>query len=82
MPFTQSGAQCGNTYGTYVHGIFDRAEVSSVIIKALCEKKGIAFSGKAHDRRAEKERQYKLLADTVRKSLDMELVYRILDEGI
>ncbi|MBQ5315946.1 MAG: cobyric acid synthase [Oscillospiraceae bacterium] len=76
------GSQRENIYGTYVHGIFDRAEVSSVIIKALCEKKNIPFSGKSHDRRAEKERQYKLLADTVRKSLDMELVYRILDEGI
>lgn len=47
------------------------------------EKKGIDASGvKALDVREEKERQYDLLADTLRKSLDMDAVYRILECGL
>lgn len=29
-----------------------------------------------------KEQQYNLLADSLRRSLDMELVYKILNEGV
>ena len=34
------------------------------------------------DIRAYKNRQYDLLADALRNALDMEKVYRILDEGV
>ncbi|EKC56886.1 hypothetical protein LEA_14615 [human gut metagenome] len=38
--------------------------------------------GRAFDRAAYKERQYDLLADALRQSLDMKLIYRILQEGV
>ncbi len=77
------GGFSGNVYGTYVHGFFDSAQVCTAVARALMEKKGIDASGvKALDVREEKERQYDLLADTLRKSLDMDAVYRILERGL
>lgn len=76
------GAFEGNVYGCYIHGIFDGAEVSESIVKALYKRKNLHYSGKKFDRKAYKEQQYDLLADEVRKNIDMELLYKILNEGI
>ncbi len=75
----------GNVYGTYVHGIFDRKEISETIIKALLERRGFpkeTFGGSAFDMKEYKEREYRLLSETLRKSLDMDRIYRIMDEGV
>lgn len=77
-----SGGACGNVCGCYVHGIFDSGEVSSRLVGELFRRKGLEFTGKAVDRYAYKQSQYDLLADSVRESLDMELIYKILREGI
>ena len=77
-----SGGAYGNVCGCYVHGIFDSGEVSSRLVGELFRRKGLEFTGKAVDRSAYKQSQYDLLADSVRESLDMELIYRILREGI
>ncbi len=76
------GAQNGNVYGCYIHGIFDSAEISERIVKTLYARKGISYGGGKTDRKAYKEMQYDILADGVRSSLDMELIYRVLEEGI
>ncbi|MGI5958940.1 MAG: cobyric acid synthase [Massiliimalia sp.] len=77
------GAQKGNVYGSYVHGIFDREESAKALITALMEHKGLDASAvSAFDRKAYKEHQYDLLADGVRQNMDMEAVYRILEKGI
>ena len=73
----------GNVLGTYVHGIFDSAEAGTALVRILAQKKGIDPSQlKAVDHAAFKETQYDLLADTLRKHLDLDAVYRILEEGI
>ena len=71
-----------NAAGCYVHGIFNSAEVSGRLVRALYERKGLAYRGKAVDRREYRDSQLDLLADNVRKNLDMELVYRIIEEGV
>ena len=73
----------GNVYGTYVHGIFDAAGIADGILKQLCAEKG-ANPGKlqSFDPNAYKQEQYDLLADSLRKSLDMDLIYNILDQGV
>lgn len=69
-----------NVYGSYVHGIFDAAGISDIILRAICQQKGIDFSSLGtFDMQAYKEHQYDLLADAVRRGLDMNLVYRILN---
>lgn len=72
----------GNVYGCYIHGIFDSAEISDGIVKSLYQQKNLHYSERKIDRKAYKEQQYDLLAGEVRKNIDMELVYKILYEGI
>lgn len=77
------GACRENVYGTYVHGVFDEDGIAEEIVWLLAEKKGISFEEHEHiDRHAYKESQYDLLADTLRKHLDMEKIYEILQEEI
>ena len=82
-PLTDLGGSfCGNAAGCYVHGIFDSAEVSGRLIEKLFAAKGEQRRINALDRAAYRETQLELLADNVEKSIDMELIYRILEEGI
>ena len=73
----------GNVYGSYVHGVFDAPGICDTILKALCRQKGIDFSALGtFDMTEYKERQYDLLADTVRNNMDMDLVYRVLNREV
>ena len=84
----QSGAggavlQNGNVYGSYIHGLFDENGIAETMVRALYERKGIPFTPDApFDVRAYKETQYDQLAAAVRAALDMEFIYKILEEGI
>ena len=73
---------CGNAAGSYVHGIFDSAAVSGALVRALYARRGIAWDGTATDRNTYREQQFDILADEVRKSLDMDKIYRIIEEGV
>ncbi len=73
------GAYCGNVYGTYLHGIFDKEQVVKEIVVALGNKKGIDMTqAAAFDMDAFKETQYDILAAEMRKHLDMKAIYKIL----
>ena len=69
----------GDVYGSYIHGIFDAPGIADTVLKALCARKGVSFDAlETFDARDYKERQYDLLADVVRRGLDMPFVYRVL----
>ena len=77
---TSDGCRAGNVWGTYLHGLFDSGEATDKLATYLCKRKGVdASAPPQEDRRAYRERQYDLLADGVRKALDMETIYRILE---
>lgn len=80
----QDGCCRDNLYGTYVHGIFDKAEVAETIVCALMKEKGMEpeVGGLSFDYEKYREEQYNRLADTMRKYLDMEAIYRILEKGV
>ena len=79
----QDGACTENVYGTYVHGIFDREEVTKAVITAIGREKGLDVSEiTSVDFRTFKESQYDLLAAGVREHLDMKRIYEILEKGI
>ena len=81
MPAVVTG-QNEHVYGSYVHGLFDKGQIASFIIKKLAEKKGIVLeNGVFQDYQAFKETQYDQLADTLRKYLNMEEIYAILREA-
>jgi adenosylcobyric acid synthase len=77
------GAFADNVAGTYVHGLFDSAEVAAALAQMLADRRGITLENfTAIDSREYKETQYDLLAASVRESLDMDAVYRILERGV
>lgn len=71
-----------NIYGTYVHGIFDKGEIASVLARALAKRKGIAIENPCNtDYRDYKEKQYDRLADILDSHLHMEEIYGLLRES-
>ena len=78
---TADGAVSGNVFGTYLHGLFDSGEPVDCLAQYLAARKGITVStAPVETRAAYRERQYDLLADAVRQSLDMKRVYEIMEE--
>jgi adenosylcobyric acid synthase len=84
------GAAAGNIYGTYVHGVFDGPGIARMIVEILAEHKGLTLknasdnstlSAPETDNQAYKETQYDLLAETLRRHLDMKRIYEILEES-
>ena len=84
------GTACGNIYGTYVHGVFDAPGIARRIVEILADHKGVTLrtfpeEGKKTvqetDSRTYKETQYDILADTMRRYLDMKKIYEILEQG-
>lgn len=85
---TPDGTAAGNIYGTYVHGIFDAPGIARRIVEVLAEHKGVTMknaldnstlSAPETDNHAYKETQYDLLAETLRRHLDMKRIYEILE---
>lgn len=78
---TPEGAVSGNVFGTYLHGLFDTGEMIQALAAWLLGRKGLepkAYPVLGH--MAYQEQQLNLLADTVRDSLDMEAIYRAMEE--
>lgn len=65
-------------FGTYIHGILDNQTVVDYILAPYADKR----SDKPFDYKAFKEEQYDKLADHVRSHVNMELVYKIMNERI
>ena len=77
---TRAAAEPEHIWGTYLHGLFDRGQVVEQLAAWLCGRRHLECSGeRVPDRDIEKDRQYDLLADAVRKNLDLAAIYRIMD---
>ncbi|BAK47192.1 MAG: cobyric acid synthase [Lachnospiraceae bacterium] len=69
----------GNVCGTYLHGLFDTGELTERLAQYLAERKGISIADLTPlSHSAYVQKQYDILADTVRDSLDMDAVYRMM----
>ena len=76
---TPEGCVCKNVFGTYLHGLFDSGELTQVLVKLLCARKGISPRETRPTSMAEyRQTQFDLLADGVRGALDMGAVYRAM----
>lgn len=83
QPAYEDGCVAGAVMGTYLHGLFDSVPFTQALIDMLLARKGMSDARiNAQDRATRREQQLDALADTLRASLDMDLVYRILEEGI
>lgn len=68
----------GLVMGTYIHGIFDNDVYRRSILNALRVRKGLVPIETVNDTHTRKENSYNRLAETVRNSLNMDLLYTIL----
>ena len=70
--------------GTYLHGIFDNDSFRTGLLTFLAKKSGKQFNsdGKTMESAKRKSEAYKRLADVTRKALDMDQVYKIINNGI
>ena len=73
----------GNVLGTYLHGLFDDGTLADALVRRARVLKGlpeqpVSAEQAAVNMRAYREQQFDILARTVRESLDMDAVYRIL----
>ena len=74
------GCCSGNVFGTYLHGLFDTGELTETLIRWLASRKGIdpgEMTIIPHE--VYVQQQYDILADSVRKVLDMDKIYEIMD---
>ena len=77
----QDGCRRGNVFGTYLHGLFDSSDTAERLAEWLCARKGIKTkAAPTEPRRAYRERQYELLAAGVREALDMDAIYKIMED--
>ena len=67
-----------NIFGTYVHGIFDNDDFRRQFLNAVRAKKNLPPLTSTRNVRAEKQKNYERLAKVVRKSLDMDLLKKIM----
>lgn len=77
------GAATDTVYGTYVHGIFDAEGVVPALVQALAKKKGVDLAHmESQSFAAYREKQFDLLADTLRNHLDMEYIYQMMEQSV
>ncbi len=70
--------ETGRIFGTYLHGLFDNANLRRAWLSSLKERD---FLLDGLDMREVREAEYDRLADHVRANLDMECIYEILERG-
>ena len=82
MPFCRladgstEGCVKDNVAGTYLHGLFDTGELTEKLVQLLCSRKGISPASAPLLSMAEyRQQQFDLLADGVRRALDMNALY-------
>ncbi len=65
----------GQTLGTYLHGLFHNGPLRRAILQELARRKGVNLPSAAPESPLDAE--FNQLADWVRGSLDMDLIYRL-----
>lgn len=72
----KTGPHC---MGTYMHGILDNSEFVDMLLQPFADK--LEEANEPFDYNAFKQQQYDLLADHVRRHLDMKQLYKILQDN-
>jgi len=69
----------GNVIGTYIHGLFNQDSFCRAFVAALRRYHGLPQPGEYST--IDRQAQYNRLAELVRRHLDMERIYMILEEA-
>lgn len=73
------GAFQGSAAGCYLHGLFEEGQALQRLAAALFAAKGLPAPAFGPDHRARRAQQLDLLADTLRKKLDIPALYRMME---
>ena len=77
----EDGAVAGNVFGTYLHGLFDTGGLTDALAAWLLARKGLRAEALPSESQADyQERQFELLASEVRRALDLDALYRVMEE--
>ena len=75
------GCRRENVFGSYLHGLFESSDAADRLADWLCGRKGIEKkTAAAEPWREFRERQYDLLAAGVREVLNMDAIYRMMED--
>lgn len=75
------GCVRGNVFGTYLHGLFDTGSLTQKLAEYLCERRGISCERtEPVSHAAYQEKQFDLLADGIRRALDMKAIYALMEK--
>ncbi len=72
--------ETGSIWGSYLHGIFDNEQLLFGLVHQIMREKGIDPMDNHLSVAEYKEIQYNKLADLIRKSLDMDYIYKLLEK--
>lgn len=74
----------GNIFGTYLHGLFDNLAWTTKLLNGIRKVRGLPlkYPDLPASYRDHKEKEYDRLAEQVRKHLDMNQIYRIIESGV
>lgn len=70
----------GNVMGSYLHGLFDEGPFARTLLNRLRQRKGLDPLEQDSGFKAFKEREYNRLAAQMRASIDIDRVYRIMQQ--
>ncbi len=75
----KTGYCSGNVYGTYIHGFFDKKEITEGVVKSIAASVGKTLHmGEIRDYKEFMDSQYDILAKGLRECLDMDYIYEIM----
>ena len=67
--------------GSYIHGLLDNQVMVNYLLHPHAERKGLPLVVDIESAKEYKERQYDLLADRLRECLDIERIYKIMQDA-
>lgn len=70
----------GLAFGTYLHGLFDNDAFTRALINSLRQRKGLPARDATLDYARYKAQQFDLLADAMRRHIDIERIYQIMQQ--
>jgi len=68
--------EAGAVVGTMIHGLMANVSVRADLLTSLARRKGLAYEHGAHDL-ASADDEYNRLADAVRESMDLDMLWRL-----
>lgn len=80
-----NGGTSGAVFGSYIHGVFNNYFIRKLILDMLRNKNNIKSDNNADvflSYEVFKQKQYERLAEIFRENMDMDLFYRILEDGL